>query len=53
MKLYISNFARKSEKMKQIILLLTGMLMIAIPFNAQTLKGNVTDEKNAPVWNVI
>ena len=33
--------------MKQIILLLTGMLMIAIPFNAQTLKGKVTDEKNA------
>ena len=35
--------------MKQIILLLTGMLMIAIPFNAQTIKGKVTDEKNAPL----
>ena len=35
--------------MKQIILLLTGMLMIAIPFNAQTIKGKVTDEKNVPL----
>ena len=35
--------------MKQIILLLTGMLMIAIPFKAQTLQGKVTDEKNAPL----
>ena len=49
MKLYIPNFVRKTEKMKQIILQLTGMLMIAIPFNAQTIKGKVTDEKNAPL----
>ena len=33
--------------MKQFILLLTGMLMIAIPFNAQTIKGKVTDEMAA------
>ena len=35
--------------MKQIILLLIGMLMIAIPFKAQTIKGKVTDEKNVPL----